>query len=402
MRAGLAGALVVGLLASGCGERARVDRAEAAAAAPSISSLGPWLEAESAAGRFSGAVLVARGDRVLFREAYGLADRAKGEPLTPEHRFRIASVSKQFTAALILRLHDRGVLDVDDPVCRWVSPCPEAWRPVTLHHLLSHQSGVPDLMSRADWGKMRWRSWAPAELAADSAGSPLEFPPGSNVRYSNAGYNLLGLVVERATGRPYAEHLRTDLLDPLGLKDTGYDDETVPLATGYDGADPRRRSNASVVFAAGGLYSTVGDLHRWNRALHGGRLLSRESHRRMVAHPAAGAFRSTVRYGVPQTLGYGLLAGSPGRRVDPRLDAAQIFHSGSWSGFLAFTTWSPREDVTVVVLQNDYRQGRTGFLASQRALAEALGRSPPERLLPRPAVRTGSSAKAAPSAAGPA
>jgi CubicO group peptidase (beta-lactamase class C family) len=127
--------------------------------------LGPWLQAEAAADRFSGAVIVARGDTVLHRAAYGPADRARGAPLTPEHRFRLASLSKQFTAAAVLRLQDQGVLGVDDPLCKWVQPCPEAWRPITLHHLLTHQSGVPDLMTRRDWSKLRFREWTPARLA---------------------------------------------------------------------------------------------------------------------------------------------------------------------------------------------------------------------------------------------
>ncbi|MBW3559881.1 MAG: beta-lactamase family protein, partial [Proteobacteria bacterium] len=260
------------LSASACREPepARSRAAPAAAPAP-LAQLGPWLEGEAAADRFSGAVIVARGDAVLFRAAFGPADRGTGAPLTPEHRFRLASLSKQFTAAAVLRLQDRGLLSVDDPLCRWVQPCPEAWRPITLHHLLTHQSGVPDLMSRRDWPKLRWREWTLAELAADSAAQPLDFPPGTDVRYSNAAYNLLGSVVERASGRPFAQQVRADLIDPLGLKNTGWDDDRVALATGYaetaEGLGPRRRSGASVVFASGALYSTVDDMLAWSRAL---------------------------------------------------------------------------------------------------------------------------------------
>jgi CubicO group peptidase (beta-lactamase class C family) len=404
-----AAAVSAAVLAVACDARPRVVEAAPARAdapAPAVVRLGPWLEAEAAAGRFSGAVLVARGDQVLHRSAHGFADRAAGTPLTPEHRFRIASLSKQFTAVAVLRLQDRGVLSVDDPVCRWVDPCPEAWRAVTIHHLLSHQSGIPDLMGRAGWTRARWRPWTAAELQADSARLPLEFAPGTNAAYSNAAYNLLGSVVERASGRPFAEQLRADLLDPLGLKDTGYDDEQTALATGYDGADPRRRSNASVVFAAGGLYSTVDDLYRWTRALHGGRVLSERSYRQMIAADPARLYRAVERGGAPQTYAYGLFVGAPGLRVQPGFPDRQLFHTGSWSGFRAYVAHQPERETTVVVLSNDYALGTRLFLAGQRAMAEALGRPLPESLPPRGTgrlgPRTSSSATPAPPEGGPA
>jgi CubicO group peptidase (beta-lactamase class C family) len=387
--------LLLGLLLlvpAACREGAASAPSEAATPpAPAVTQLGPWLQAEAAAGRFSGAVIVARGDRVLFRGAYGPADRGTGERLTPEHRFRLASVSKQFTAAAILQLQDRGVLSVDDPVCRWIQPCPEAWRAVTLHHLLSHQSGVPDLMTRPDWSKLRWRDWTLPELQADSAARPLAFQPGEEAGYSNAAYNLLGSVIERATGRPFAEHLRTALLDPLGLKNTGWDDGSVPLATGYaataEGLGARRKAGASVVFAAGALYSTVDDMLAWNRALHGvggkaGTLLSPRSYAQMTAADPARTYGGVERGGVRQTFGYGLFIGSAGRRVTPGFDDRQFFHTGSWSGFRSMAAYQPDADVTVIVLSNNYEGD--SMLAAQRAMAEALGRPLPTAIAKRP------------------
>ena len=325
---------------------------------------------------------MARGDQVVFRQAYGLADRASGAPLTPDSRFRIASVSKQFTAAAVLQLQDKGVLSVDDPVCRWIEPCPEAWRPVTLHHLLSHTSGVPDMMDRPDWSKVRWKATTPAELTAASAALPLAFPPGSEADYSNAAYNLLGSVVERATGRPFAQHLRLALLEPLGLKNTGWDDGSVPLAVGYSGGEPQRGSNAGVVFAAGGLYSTADDLFRWTRALHGGRVISAKSLAQATAAADPARFHSVERRGVPQTFGYGLFIGPAGLRVTPAFADRQVFHTGSWAGFRALVTYQPEAEVTVVVLSNDYGQEQAVLLAAQRAMAEALGRPLPQAVAP--------------------
>ena len=381
-----AAALFAAALGLGACERSAPE-VKAAAPAPRIVQLGPWLQTRAAADWFSGAALVARGDEVLFRGAYGVADRGTGEPLTPAHRFRIASVSKQFTAAAVLQLQDKGVLSVDDPVCRWIQPCPEHWRAVTLHHLLSHTSGIPDLMDRKDWSKVRWAEQTPAEMTAASAALPLVFEPGERVGYSNAAYNVLGDVIERATGRPFAEHLRVALLEPLGLKDTGWDDGSRPLATGYsagaEGLVPRRRAGVHVVFAAGALYSTVDDLFRWSRALHGGKVLSPRSYAQMIA-AAPERYLTSERGGVPQTFGYGLFVGATGLRVRPGFDDRQIFHTGSWSGFRSLLTYQPDADVTVVVLSNNYEQAWPVLLTSQRAMAEALGRPLPTGSARRP------------------
>ena len=387
-----AAALLAALALASC-ERRESEPARTAAAAPQVRTLGPWLASEAAADRFSGAVLVARGDEVLFRGAYGLADRGTGEPLTPESRFRIASLSKQFTAAAVLQLQDKGVLSVDDPVCRWIEPCPEAWRAVTLHHLLSHTSGVPDLMRRRDWSKVRWAKQSTAEMTAASAALPLEFQPGERIGYSNVGYNLLGHVVERAAARPFAEHLRLTLLEPLGLKDTGWDDGSRLLATGYsagaEGLIPRRESGADVVFASGALYSTVDDLFRWNRALHRGRVLSAKSYAQMTAAAAPERYVTRERLGVPQTFGYGVFIGPRGMRMTPGFPERQVFHTGSWSGFRALATYQPDADVTVVVLSNNYEQEREVLLVAQRAMAEALGRPLPVGLAPAPPIPEG-------------
>ena len=332
-------------------------------------------------------MLVARGDTVLFRQAYGPADRRTGAPLTPEARFRIASLSKQFTAAAVLQLQDRGVLSVEDSVCRWITPCPEAWRPVTLHHLLTHTSGVPDLMDRPGWSKRRWAEVTPAELTAASAALPLAFAPGERVDYSNAGYNLLGAVVERATGQPFHPHLRSALLEPLGLKTTGFDDGGTPLATGYtagaDGVIAQPNSNAGVIFAAGGLHSTADDLFHWTRALHRGRVLSARSYAQMIGDDRPERYPSVERRGVTQTYGYGLFIGAPGLRVRPGFADRQIFHTGSWAGFRAFAAYQPEAQVTVVVLSNRFDQEDAVLLAAQRAMAEALRRPLPEAAVRR-------------------
>lgn len=348
-----------------------------------LPSLRDALEAQAERGRFSGAVLVAKGDRVLFRQAYGFADREAGSPVELTSRFRLASVSKQFTAAAILRLQDEGVLSVDDPLCRWIRPCPEAWAPIRLRHLLSHTAGVPDLMAQANWGGRRVAPTTLADLTTASGFYRLQFEPGTKIRYSNAGYNLLAAVVEAASGVEFHAWLQANFFTPLGMHDTGYDGSGT-IVMGYadlaGGLTPQPNANVSVITGAGALYSTVDDLLVWNRALHGGGLLTDQSYADMIRdHGPADA---PPERGRPRRdWGFGLFANRLGERVTPAFPDRQIYHTGSWSGFRNLVLHQPDEDVTVIVLANNYHRQPEVMLISQQALAEALGRPFPTALL---------------------
>lgn len=340
------------------------------------------LQAASERG-FSGAVLVAKGDQVLFRQVYGLANYERAQPLALDSKFRLASVSKQFTAVAILKLQDQGVLSVDDPLCKWIQPCPDAWAPIRLSHLLAHTAGIPDLMARPQWGLRRVTPATSEELTEDSTKYRPQFPPGTKIRYSNAGYNLLGRVVEIASGKPFADYLRTEILDPLGLKDTGYDDGSADIAMGYalfpGGLTPQPNANPSIVFASGGLYSTLDDMLIWTRALHRGGLLSEASHAKMIeGHNPPDTPNERGR--PPRAWGFGVFTNSLGERVEPAFHERQIYHTGSWSGFRNLATYQPDADVTVIVLSNQYHQRDTVFLISQQAMAEALGHDFPRSM----------------------
>lgn len=350
----------------------------------------PQLRAElsrlSQSGQFIGAVLVARGDQVLVREAYGPADVVTGAPLTPASRFRLASVSKQFTAAAILRLQDEGRLSTSDPVCRWIAPCPESWGAIRLSHLLSHTSGLPDLMDRPGWGDRRVTPATLAELTAETMDYRPRFEPGTRADYNNAGYNLLAEIVERASGVSYETYLQTAIFDPLGMHDTGSDADDrghgVVMGHNYGGQGlvPGPVANVSIIAGAGALYSTLDDMLIWERALHGGRLLSAASYREMIADhgPVDQGLPEGAR---PRNWGYGVFTSDLGSGAVPAFSASQIYHTGSWAGFRNMISYLPSEDVTVIVLTNNYNQRDRVFLITQQAMAETIGALFPTGLL---------------------
>ncbi len=343
----------------------------------SLPQLTEQLNRWGGSGQFTGGVLVARGDEVLFRQVHGFADRRRGTPLALDSRFRLASISKQFTAAAILRLQDEGVLSTDDPLCKWIESCPSAWEPIRLRHLLGHSSGIPDLMARPAWGIRRVTPASMEELTAESMRYGLQFPPGTKVRYNNAAYNLLGAVVEKASGAALHDYLSTAFFAPLGMADTGYDDGASDVVMGYAnfGVEPSEQpeANVSIIVGAGALYSTLDDLLVWQRALHGGHLLSARSHAMMISDHAPSD--TPAERGRPRRAwGFGVFTNSIGQRVSPPFLDRQIFHTGSWSGFRNLMSYQPDADVTVIVLSNNFHQRDAVFLLSQQGMAEALGR----------------------------
>lgn len=350
-----------------------------------LPQLAARLDREAAAGRFMGAVLVAKGDRVLFRQVYGEANYEQDRPLKLDSRFRLASISKQFTATAILRLQDEGRLRISDPVCKWIQPCPKAWEPVRISHLLSHTSGIPDLMARPGWGMRRTTPATLAELTEDSKRFGLQFAPGTKVRYDNAGFNLAAAIVEKASGRPYDAYMRETFFGPLGMKDSGLDldggDHGVIM--GYAnfpaGLAAQPNVNTSIVAGAGAVYSTLDDLLVWQSALHRGALLKPFSYQQMLADHAP-ADTPEERGRPRRDWGYGIFSNRLGDQVRPSFQDRQIYHTGSWGGFRNLMLYQPEADVTVIVLSNNYHLRDQVFLISQQAMAEALGREFPTTL----------------------
>ena len=284
---------------------------------------------------FHGAVLVAREGQVLLRKGYGMADSAAGTPNGPSTRFRLASVSKQFTAMAVLRLQAQGRLSTADPICTYLPDCPAAWQPITIRELLSHTSGIPDYTSLADFSASQGVPATPAELVARFRELPLLFAPGSSYSYGNSGYVLLGLIVERVSGRPYADALREQVFDPLQMGDSGVSQATGDpgSALGYHDFDRLAAPlDASTLFGAGALSSTVDDLYRWAQAIQSGQLLPAQLQSEMLT-----PVRNDYAYGWKVAL-------RDGRR--------QISHPGLIDGFASAILLAPDDGLTVVVLCN--------------------------------------------------
>jgi CubicO group peptidase (beta-lactamase class C family) len=305
-----------------------------------------YLRDLSRRGEFSGTVLLAQRGRIVLRAAFGMADAGSQALNLPGTRFRIASLTKQFTAMAILQLQDEGRLTVADRICRYLSPCPPSWREVTIAQLLTHTSGIPDYTTFPGYPQWSRQPTTPDQIAALAAQRPLLFPPGRRWSYSNMGYVLLGMIVARASGLSYPDFLQRHVFAPLHMRDTGYDAGRQPSpggATGYlGGYQPAPAIDMSVPYAAGGLYSTVDDLSRWDSALLTGRP-------RLVS-PAA--LRQMFRPAVPVAPGYPE-EGEYGYGWFIDLGGAEYDHDGLINGFAAENAIFPDARAQVIVLSND-------------------------------------------------
>lgn len=335
-----------------------------------------------------GAVLVARGDTILFRGARGEAGAGTGMKLRPGSVFRIGSVAKQFAAAGLLKLVEAGKVKLEDPLSLYLPGYPDGDR-ITILQLLNHTSGVrnyTEIPGYMDGPPIR-RELTTAQLIEVFRNEPSAFAPGEGWRYSNSGYVLVGAVIEAAAGQPWHAWLERALFRPLGMKNTGYANDPERVARQVRGHSyengklaPPAAISMTQPHAAGALLSNVDDLFRWNRALHEGRVLGSATYARMIAP-----------LGKARDVGYGF-----GLYVDRLRNETLLRHRGGISGFLASLGYVPGPDISVIVLENDDwdtdaggGEGADAF--ARRLAAKALGDPYPE---PR-AVPLGAAALAA-------
>src|SRR5689334_1725000 len=182
-----------------------------------------YMNAAVRQGKFSGSVLIAHEGKVLVSKGYGMASFELDVANTPRMKFRIGSLSKQFTAMAAMILQERGKLKVQDSVCLYVPQCPATWNDVTIHHLLTHTSGIPELLSLPDFQKTMTLPSPVAQTVERFKDQPLDFKPGEKFKYSNSGYVLLGYLIERVTGQTYEDFLKENIFEPLKMLSTGSD-----------------------------------------------------------------------------------------------------------------------------------------------------------------------------------
>ncbi|WP_051003708.1 serine hydrolase domain-containing protein [Sphingobium sp. SYK-6] len=302
-----------------------------------------YMRAAVAHDQFTGAVLVARDGVPLIDTAYGMASHELGVPNTPETVYHVASLTKQFTAMVIIQLRDRGKLEVGDPICTYLADCPAAWKPITIRHLLTHSSGIPNVSSLPDWDdELSLKRYTRAEFVDLFRALPLEFTPGEKYSYSNSGYFLLGLIIERVSGSAFDQFLKANIFTPLGMTHSGYDDNRAVIpgaATGYysRGTDfiTATYVDPSTRLGDTGIVSTTGDLLRWDQALYTEKLVSRQSLDEIFT---------------PYRNGYGY-----GWEIGTRFGRRTVAHSGSDGGFSSYILRFPDDRLTVIVLGNGDR-----------------------------------------------
>jgi CubicO group peptidase (beta-lactamase class C family) len=250
-----------------------------------VDKLDKLIGAYAEYGKFNGSVLVAEKGKVIYKKGFGLADMEWNIANQPDTKHRLGSITKQFTAMLIMQLVEQGKLKLDVPISTYLPDYPKKNGDViTIHHLLTHSSGIPNMTSFPSFRDVMRNTYTPVQLVKMSADSTLEFKPGERFAYSNSGYLLLGYIIEKVTGKSYEQVLQENILAPLKMNNTGYDHHSTLLknrAKGYE-KNGRRYVNAgfidmSVPHAAGALYSTVEDLFLWDQALYGNQLLRKEN-----------------------------------------------------------------------------------------------------------------------------
>jgi len=309
------------------------------------------MSAYAELGKFNGSILVAVDGQVIYKGGYGLANMEWDLPNEANTKHRLGSVTKQFTAMLIMQQVEKGTLKLDVPITTYLPDYPkENGDKITLHHLLTHSSGIPNYTSFPGFFENTSRNpYTPEEFIQVFADSTLDFEPGAKFSYSNSGYFLLGAILEKVTESTYEELLHKDIFAPLGMEDTGFDHlETIlkNRATGYEQVGPSEYVNSayldmSIPYAAGSMYSTVEDLYTWDQALYTDKLISEKS-KELMFTGHVDAWSNQYGYG------WGISEFWP----DEEMGYQTIGHGGGINGFNTVIRRIPEHKNLVVLLNN--------------------------------------------------
>ncbi|MBX7173342.1 MAG: beta-lactamase family protein [Pyrinomonadaceae bacterium] len=322
------------------------------------SNIDQYLKIRSEMGNFSGAVLVVKEGKVIFRKGYGFADVEKRIPYTPDTQHAIASVSKMFTSAAALKLRDQGKLKLEDSICKYLDDCPSAWQPVTVQNLMRHTSGIPDYEEKLELGSEKYLQMmaegnTSARIYAEAKKLPLDFKPGEKFHYSNTGYVVLSYLVQKVAKMPFAEFVTKNILKPAGMKNTGiFSVGKYPknLAVGYTYGDlgwektlagfpltdgTLQKMPPITISSPHGdamLYSTLDDLYRWSQMMEGSKLIPKSEVDEIYT---AGL----------EDYGYGWFIGQGFNRKRAR-------HNGMLPGYLTDFIRFPDEKTTIIIFSN--------------------------------------------------
>lgn len=314
-------------------------------------------------GKFNGSVLVVENGKVIFKKGYGLANMEWNIPNTPDTKFRLGSLTKQFTAMLIMQLVEQGKLKLEGKITDYLTDYPKAaGDKITIHHLLTHTSGIPNYTNLPAFKTFNRNRYKPADFLKQFSDLPLEFEPGSAFAYSNSGYFLLGAIIEKVTGKTYEKVLQENIFTPLQMNNTGYDMffKILPKrATGYDRWNLEYENapyiDMSIPYAAGSLYSTVEDLALWDQALYSDKLLSASSKAIMLT-----PYKSDYAYGW----------GVSKTQIAQLKDSVEVMgHQGGVNGFNTSLIRIPKDKHLVVLLNNT---GGTNLGAMQNNILKIL------------------------------
>ena len=300
-----------------------------------------YLSPYVAGNNFLGAALIAKGDQILVNHAYGYASYELGVANTPATRFHIASVSKPFTAACILLLEQRGLLHLSDPIARFLPDFPNGER-ITLQHLLTHTSGIPNVNNLPEYDAASRFPQTPASLIKLFQAKPLNFEPGTKYEYSNSNYNVLAFVIEKVSHKSYGQFLQENIFSPLGMGDSGHDGDASELiknaAVGYQPRGLAELERApyidwSAKTGNGSLYSTTVDLFRFLRAYRKGLVLPQSVLDQVWREKNGNNYGWFVR---------------------KKRNSLAIASNGRSPGFVSSVEYYPAADLTVIVLSNSY------------------------------------------------
>jgi CubicO group peptidase (beta-lactamase class C family) len=297
-------------------------------------------------GLFNGSALVSKNGEIIYKEGFGYANFEWNTENNTDTKFKIGSCTKQFTAALIMILHEKGMLKLNNTISDFIPEYPsEKGAKITIHHLLSHTSGIPEYFSIPEMQNLIYKNNIPSEFITNFWNLDLLFEPGTKLKYSNSGYFVLGKIIENITGKTYAEALQDEIFKPLEMRNTGVIDDNEVLnnkAYGYIKKDSSLKTapyyNATGVYSAGAIYSTVEDLFKWQQSLQSNSILTEKSLNKMLEP-------NFSRYGY----GFGILKVSANQNKTITL----FGHEGEFFGFRSLIHIIQEDNISIILLDNN-------------------------------------------------